>query len=130
MLLTCPTPMLFNNLDLLSEKAVQLRIPFTSFVVDSLSMGVLFAYGPSFAEGYRKAATYVDKILKGAKPGDLPIEHAPVGSAVRARHVHGRRSDISTRPSSSVWWSSRRSSSGVRMIVTRFPTTLPMVAES
>ena len=32
------------------------------------------AYGPNFAELYRRAATFVDRILRGAKPGDIPVE--------------------------------------------------------
>jgi len=73
-LIPCPSILLFNYRDVLLSNALRLRIPVTSFVVESVPDGVLFAYASSVHETRRGAALYVDKILKGARPGDLPIQ--------------------------------------------------------
>jgi putative ABC transport system substrate-binding protein len=41
---------------------------------ESISFGGLMAYGPSLADLFRRAGDHVDKILRGAKPGDIPVE--------------------------------------------------------
>src|SRR4030095_10340437 len=58
----------------LVDFAVKNRLPTMFMSREHGAAGGLMAYGPSFSEGFRHAAHYVDKILKGAKPGDLPIE--------------------------------------------------------
>jgi putative ABC transport system substrate-binding protein len=57
-----------------AELAVHYRLPAMSFVRDFADQGGLLSYGSDEADAYRKAATYVDKILKGAKPADLPVQ--------------------------------------------------------
>jgi ABC-type uncharacterized transport system substrate-binding protein len=50
------------------------RLPVVSLYRDFVEAGGLVSYGPSATESFRRAAFYVDKILKGAKPADLPVE--------------------------------------------------------
>jgi len=58
----------------IAELASRYLLPSIAEYREYVQRGGLMSYGPSFANSYRRAATYVDKILKGAKPGDLPIE--------------------------------------------------------
>jgi putative ABC transport system substrate-binding protein len=58
----------------IADHAIRRRLPTVFGVSEFAEAGGLLAYGPSLAEGYRRTATYVDKILKGATPADLPIE--------------------------------------------------------
>ena len=60
----------------LAALAVQHRLPTMLSRREHVEAGGLMSYGTNFAAMYRRAATYVDKILKGAKPADLPVEQA------------------------------------------------------
>jgi putative ABC transport system substrate-binding protein len=58
----------------ISEIAVKNRLPMMAESRDFSDAGALMTYGPSLLDLWRRAATYVDKILRGAKPADLPVE--------------------------------------------------------
>jgi putative ABC transport system substrate-binding protein len=58
----------------LAELAARNRLPTIGSLKVSAEAGLLMTYGPNFADMFRQAATYVDRILRGAKPGDIPIE--------------------------------------------------------
>jgi putative tryptophan/tyrosine transport system substrate-binding protein len=73
-LATMPNPVFASNLNRIAQFAVKNRLPSTFHLREFAEAGGLMTYGPNRTEMFRRAATYVDKILKGAKPGDLPIE--------------------------------------------------------
>ena len=73
-LLVLPDPFFGNELAQISKLAAHNWLPAVYVRREFAEAGGLLAYGPSFPDNYRRAATYVDKILKGAKPADLPVE--------------------------------------------------------
>ena len=63
-----------SNVGRVAELAARHRLPSAFSSREYVVAGGLMAYGVSYPDSYRRAATYVDKILKGAKPADLPVE--------------------------------------------------------
>jgi putative ABC transport system substrate-binding protein len=66
--------MTMDNRTRIADHAARRRLPTVSWQREYAEAGGLLAYGPSISDSFRRAATYVDKILKGAKPADLPVE--------------------------------------------------------
>jgi putative ABC transport system substrate-binding protein len=66
--------MIFNNAKLIANLAAKNQLPAIFFDSAFVDAGGLVSYGPNFTEMHRRAAYFVDRILKGAKPGDLPVE--------------------------------------------------------
>ena len=69
-------PLAFSNRGHVVALAQQYRLPSIYSARDFAVAGGLLSYGPNVADQWRRAATYVDKILKGARPADLPVEQA------------------------------------------------------
>ena len=67
-------PLVNTNRVRINTLALAARLPTMHGVRDYVEAGGLMSYGPNVPDQYRRAADYVDKILRGAKPGDLPVE--------------------------------------------------------
>ncbi len=71
---TLPDPLLTGQRVRIAGLAAKAHLPGIAAFRENAETGTLMAYGPSLAANRRRAAVFVDRILKGAKPGDLPIE--------------------------------------------------------
>jgi putative ABC transport system substrate-binding protein len=73
-LLVISDPVFTSHRKRIADHAAKQRLPTVSGIREYVEAGGLMAYGPSFPDMYRRAAYYVDRILKGTKPADLPVE--------------------------------------------------------
>jgi putative tryptophan/tyrosine transport system substrate-binding protein len=69
-----PDPVMITNRNLINTLALGERLPTMHDFREYVEAGGLMSYGPNLADLFRRSADYVDKILRGAKPGDIPIE--------------------------------------------------------
>ena len=65
---------LFAQRRRIADLAMTHRLPMSVMAREYVEAGGLVSYGPNYPDQFKRAAEYVDKILKGAKPGDLPVE--------------------------------------------------------
>jgi putative ABC transport system substrate-binding protein len=72
----CGDPLVTTNRVRINTLALGARVPTMSVFRQYVEAGGLMSYGPNFADMFRRAADLVDKILRGTKPGDIPVEQA------------------------------------------------------
>jgi len=70
----CPDPLMNTNRTRINILAVGARLPTMHGIREYVEAGGLMSYGPNLASQFRRAADFVDKILRGAKPADIPVE--------------------------------------------------------
>ena len=73
-LITFPDALMMAHRKEIAEFAIKLRLPSVGGWSQFADAGGLMTYGPNLADSFRRVAFYIDKILKGAKPADLPVE--------------------------------------------------------
>ena len=69
-----PDPLFAGNVKRIADLAIKHNLPSIFHLREYVDVGGLAAYGPDRSDLFRRSATYVDKILRGAKPADLPVE--------------------------------------------------------
>ena len=67
-------PLLFNLRACIGASVMAHRLPALAYIAEEVPPGLLMSYGQDFPDYFRRAAAYIDKILNGAKPADLPVE--------------------------------------------------------
>jgi putative ABC transport system substrate-binding protein len=73
-LLVLADRLLLHHRALIMDFAIRYRLPGVHAYRELVEAGGLMSFGPSYADMHRRAAYFVDRILKGTKPGDLPVE--------------------------------------------------------
>jgi putative tryptophan/tyrosine transport system substrate-binding protein len=73
-LYVCNDPLVTTNRIRINTSALGMGLPTMYNVREFVEAGGLMSYGPNFLDLYRRAADFVDKILRGAKPADIPVE--------------------------------------------------------
>jgi putative ABC transport system substrate-binding protein len=73
-LIVLTSPLIFNQRSQISDLALRAHLPMISLFNSFPKVGGSMAYGPNLASMFKRAASYIDRILRGAKPGELPIE--------------------------------------------------------
>jgi putative tryptophan/tyrosine transport system substrate-binding protein len=69
-----PAGLMFAQRARVGAAALSYKLPVLSHIAEAVPYGLLFSYGQDFPDFFRRAAAYTDRILKGAKPADLPVE--------------------------------------------------------
>jgi putative tryptophan/tyrosine transport system substrate-binding protein len=73
-LYVAPDPLAFTNRTRINTMALGARLPTMYALREFVEAGGLMSYGTNFPDLFRRSADYVDKILRGTKPGDIPVE--------------------------------------------------------
>jgi putative ABC transport system substrate-binding protein len=73
-LYVCATPFINTNRFEINSAALAAGLPTMHGFREAVDSGALMSYGPNFPDLFRRAAHFADKILRGAKPGDIPVE--------------------------------------------------------